>query len=49
MIDIKKLVEVGESVAYDEQLGMVAMISKPVQDIEVDGKVYEIRIEAKIK
>ena len=49
MLDISKLISVGESVAYDDQLGFAEMISKPVCDITVGDMVYEIRVEAKLK
>jgi len=44
-LDINKLIEVAEFIAYDdEQLGFAKSIQRPVQDLSVNGKQYRMYI-----
>ena len=44
-LDIKELIEVAESVIYDDQVGLAASISKPVQLVYDDeGNPYRLSI-----
>ena len=44
-LNINKLIEVAESVVYDDQIGFAAQISKPVQIMKDDqGKEYELTV-----
>jgi len=43
-LNINKLIEVAESVVYDEQVGFAASITKPVQIINYEGVDYQLQI-----
>jgi|GEM_PF-5921125 len=48
-MDITKLIQAAEKVWEDDQLGTVAEIRQPVEEKEVDGKVYQLQVVMVLK
>ena len=48
-LDITNLIEKAEAITTDEQIGFAAAITYPVQEIEYDGKVYQLELILRIK
>lgn len=43
-LDISKLIEAGEDIVNDEQIGFAAEITIPVQDFEYDKIKYQLQL-----
>jgi len=43
-LNISTLIEVGEKITSDDQIGIAASITMPVQEIDYDGVVYQLQL-----
>lgn len=45
-LEINKLIEVAEDVISDDQIGMAAEITKPVQNLkDEEGNIYQLQVK----
>lgn len=48
-INVELLMEQADKIVHDPALGTAPVISRLVEEIEVEGQVYELRLELKLK